>query len=617
MSEKFTEKAIHQFNGYKFHIPSYQRGYRWDRDQVTDLLNDLLVFIESRPGPEEAYWLQPVVVKSLDQEGHYELIDGQQRLTTLYLLRHFLAEKVQQTRDFDKYELYFDKRDVQDDFVRNNKFFDPSDNKWRDNIDTFYMQRAYDEIVSWFKNACLTYGYSIQNDFIDLLLNNKRSADIKVIWYELDGEEIAAFERLNHGRISLTGTELVKALLLSTKSTDDEKVTMGEAMNRAHAWDRMEKALQQADFWAMLTGGDDNRLSHIDAVLDIVADELCGELPEKDKRNRKKDGLMFNYFVIVRYLKNHTTSDVWNRVEDTFNRIRNWYDRSDWYNYIALGIRINKAKFSVPELRRLEMQAHSKDGFTNLLRTAVADALKVDQRQKDEKEARKHPLLARKLNYNEKRDILRKILLAANVVTVIREHSGRFPFRLYDNQEIKSLDHIHPQNIGDMADNLTKSEIKQWVYKRLQDIGPDKISKKQKAVLNNYFADDELYTKNNKIDVNDEHWEPVAAIIKKIDEFFGDMANISDDELHSIKNMALVTVAANSALSNNFLNVKRSKLIQRVDEHGEYLMPLTDRVFSKYYTTAAGIDTGDMRLWRREDRDEYLKDLIGIYDYLQ
>ena len=66
----------------KFYIPSYQRGYRWTEQQVLDLLNDILEFRNKNSG---FYCLQPVVVKKLSN-GYWELLDGQQRLTTLFII---------------------------------------------------------------------------------------------------------------------------------------------------------------------------------------------------------------------------------------------------------------------------------------------------------------------------------------------------------------------------------------------------------------------------------------------------------------------------------------------------------------------------------------------------
>lgn len=87
-------KSINDLLGNDFYVPSYQRGYRWTPIQVTELLTDIWDF-HRKPGkiPEEFYCLQPIVVKL--NNGEWELIDGQQRLTTIFnptIPKDFLSE---------------------------------------------------------------------------------------------------------------------------------------------------------------------------------------------------------------------------------------------------------------------------------------------------------------------------------------------------------------------------------------------------------------------------------------------------------------------------------------------------------------------------------------------
>ena len=78
----------------KFFIPAYQRGYRWTADEVTKLLDDIL------RSAGQPYSLQPIVVKRIgttapstpDTPETWELIDGQQRLTTLWLIFNYLQK---------------------------------------------------------------------------------------------------------------------------------------------------------------------------------------------------------------------------------------------------------------------------------------------------------------------------------------------------------------------------------------------------------------------------------------------------------------------------------------------------------------------------------------------
>ena len=89
-----TEKTIGELLDDKFFIPSYQRGYRWTKRQVEDLLNDVWDFI-TKPGKKENEWycLQPIVVKKTNS--HYEVLDGQQRLTTIFLILKHLERFIE------------------------------------------------------------------------------------------------------------------------------------------------------------------------------------------------------------------------------------------------------------------------------------------------------------------------------------------------------------------------------------------------------------------------------------------------------------------------------------------------------------------------------------------
>ena len=70
--------------GTIFLVPHYQRGYRWGEKEVFLLLDDLSEFMEYGTG--DTYCLQPLVFKKGLCENTYEVVDGQQRLTTIWLL---------------------------------------------------------------------------------------------------------------------------------------------------------------------------------------------------------------------------------------------------------------------------------------------------------------------------------------------------------------------------------------------------------------------------------------------------------------------------------------------------------------------------------------------------
>ena len=104
MENSLELKTINELSEYKFMIPAYQRGYRWTTQEVTDLLNDVHEFIPKQiddSSEKTWYCLQPIVLKLIDNE-NYEVIDGQQRLTTIFLILHYLNQDFIEKRREEK-----------------------------------------------------------------------------------------------------------------------------------------------------------------------------------------------------------------------------------------------------------------------------------------------------------------------------------------------------------------------------------------------------------------------------------------------------------------------------------------------------------------------------------
>ena len=211
-----------------FFIPSYQRGYRWTADEVTKLLDDIW---ESAGQP---YSLQPIVVqKKRDGGGDWALIDGQQRLTTLWLLLRFM-----QKGDV-RYTLEYATRPGSQVYLQQ---LDPAQSE--QNIDYFHIHQAHVTITQWFAHKM---GAAYQQVLVDEMFRFL-STSVRVIWYEIpeDEQPIPLFTRLNQGRIPLTDAELIKAVLL----THVEQAKPGRETEVAAQWDGIERDLQRDEIWA-------------------------------------------------------------------------------------------------------------------------------------------------------------------------------------------------------------------------------------------------------------------------------------------------------------------------------------------------------------------------------
>lgn len=633
-------KPFHELLKMRFIIPPYQRGYRWDKEQVEALLNDLQEFIKNNVKKKLSgvrtgtyYCLQPVVVVPSVADNGYIVVDGQQRLTTVYLILHYLRNE--QEWNFPIFPLSMPSREVEGEYLSDKKFKNPACEEEAGNIDVFYIRQAYDAIARWFA----TDPSRAQNkDYFRRLFayvpeEDEENRDVRVIWYEIsDMSALDAFRRLNYGKIPLTSAELVKALLLKGKvGSDAGEYRRGAAYRRALEWDLMEQTLQNPYLWSMLADPSESPVSHFDVVLDFVADELNDEMRDSatGKRPFVRKGRMFllncdscdyfNYNVVNEYLSRNkdAVDTVWNRIRGTFNLMSNWYDNTVWYHLIGL-LRIlvpkSKRKSRREFVKDIYYMSVGKDGkavdrplFTELLRKRISDMIELPEGVKELKD----------LSYAEgrHRSVIVQILELLNVREAMEDVvGGRFAFYLFDKFNETSLEHIHPQNI---TTEVPYDDFVEWVERRGKDFEEICRNDSEEQKMQHRAAADALLklrsVKQGEYTMDSCKAELNEAVLV-LDRFFGDLSGITESELHSISNLALVDQPTNSALQNYFLDRKRDILLNRHSHNETYALPATLKVFSKEYSRAS---PGDMRLWRKEDRGNYLTVILDTYNYFK
>lgn len=277
------ERLISDLEGLTFVVPEYQRGYRWDKSQVRALIDDLLEF---QPDGDH-YCLQPIVVYRLD-EGRYELIDGQQRLTTIFIIMKYV-EQLDETVA-PPFVIEYLSREGSRDFLRSisNRISD-SDHTALSYPDFYYMHQAWNTIDAWCKE---------QKGGIMKLANivQKLIESTSIIWYEpevFDSDDAKKrfdlFRRINIGKVPLTNAELIKALLISRVESDELKslrnwdqethakeVAKTRANEIASEWDSIEHGLQNDSFWLFLENDNQGgkgfgKATRIDLIFDILA----------------------------------------------------------------------------------------------------------------------------------------------------------------------------------------------------------------------------------------------------------------------------------------------------------------------------------------------------------
>lgn len=319
-------KTLGELSQYSFYIPAYQRGYRWTAQEVNDLLNDINEFIPREiSDTEEKTWycLQPVVVKSRS-ENEYEVIDGQQRLTTIYLILHYLNQDFVEKRRDKLFSIDYQTRTDSKEFLQN------PDEENDACIDFYYMHKAYETIDEWFNQRENDASFD-KNDY-----RSKLKFHTKVIWYETtEDNPITVFTRLNIGKISLTNAELIKALFLNSsnfKSGNADRMRLRQ-IEIANEWDNIETSLQNNKLWYFLSDEkkEDNRIEYIF--------NLMNDSTDTDPYST------FRFFYAK--LAGKTEDDMnryWEMVQAYYQRFNEWFSERELYHKIGFILTVKIAK---------------------------------------------------------------------------------------------------------------------------------------------------------------------------------------------------------------------------------------------------------------------------------
>lgn len=555
-------KPIKDIRG-KFYIPAYQRGYRWERTQVKTLLNDLYQCMEAN-GQEKDYCLQPVVVQKKG-ELQYDLIDGQQRLTTIYILlryaqQNFGTDYAQQNFGTE-FSFKYETREKTQAFLKN---MDPQ--LAQTNIDFFHIYQAYTTIKDWLEETFPDDTYS-QSSALYKLCNYVKEK-VKVIWYEVGAEAdpIVLFTRLNVGKIQLTNAELIRALFLSDTPNGMENRRKYEM---AIQWDDIEKQLRDDDnaFWAFITR---KRAEDYPTRIDLLFDLMC------HKQDAEKDPL-FTFFKMEERLKHSDRDSVWQEVINAFLQLKEWYKDNVYYHKI--GYLIASGSNTMADLFD-EARGKRKSEFKDRLDELIAESITWRTNDKDS---------YWDLDYHKDYNRICRILLLFNVQSIISYRvRQRFPFNEYNNEEW-SIEHIHAQN----SEGLKTVELQlEWLQKHLPSL----------KAIHRDEPDNELVRAVEKT-IDDGRFirSDFEDIFRRV---VNDLSDTTDtDYINTLPNLALLSCGHNTCLSNSTFDVKRN-LIIKMDKSGEFIPYCTKMTFLKYYENSSDVQ---VHFWGQKDREAYLQ----------
>lgn len=330
--KKLDTVTVFDLMNNRFYIPDYQRGYRWTKLEVRKLLSDLEDYMNHNTDGSTFYCLQPLVVFFNKERDAWEVIDGQQRLTTLFLMlnqQRDLLEKIYPGMKL--FELSYQSRPGSKAFLEQ---IDAS--RKNDNIDYYHMYNASQAIESFLKNEASLGAWR----FVDAVVNAKNMSSrptVKFIWYDvtedIENRHISPEEKfadLNMGKIGLTNAELIKALFLSNVADDES-----EALRIASDWDNIEHALQDDAFWSFIYGKDDGKYAtRIEFLFDIIQQKAFNEQNEYYTFDAYSDAIK-SLTEDAKQKDSNVIKGLWKNVSDKYYLFKGWYENKKLYHLIG------------------------------------------------------------------------------------------------------------------------------------------------------------------------------------------------------------------------------------------------------------------------------------------
>ncbi len=645
MDNSITQYAIGELlDGRYLYIPSYQRGYRWTEKQVGDLLRDLLCFAYDAKADSDFYCLQPIIARRITDEhrigeifrtdsideriekGVWEIIDGQQRLTTIYLLYKYLMAKKNWDEDTLKeeengkelYHIIYATREESESFLNSLSLsMIGNDEPYAGNIDFYHMASAFRYIEKWIKTEGkridLRYKQrgsldNVRNSLFALLngMRDTKGGSIQVLWYELDnestGSSIKEFQRINTGKIRLTDAELIKGLFLLNKNfASGDKYIRQSSL--AIEWEFIENTLHANNFWFFLQKKGTDMPNRIDFLFSLIykkhrlsgiAEEEWEEhLKEIDKKILDpKSSVIFRYYYDMFEGKQgeelqDAVATAWKDVMTVFRTLDDWFSTPAIYNYIGLLSQCGE------DICRLVMhydamaETDTQDDFISYLIERIRFYLKGVKRDDDGNITNKY----------KDRKIIYRILLTLNIHLLNIQNSllnsdseiYKFPFDVLDAQDwdIEHIDSFH-------TNALKRDDLKEeWISTAMEDRRTS-LTPEEKDLIDRRLSEHQL---NEVIDILKRNAGEADA----------------DEEIkNGIGNLTLLDAETNRSYGNSLFCTKRRIIIDRIKQ-GVFVPVATQYIFAKFYD-----EKGTNRsIWSKDDMEAYQRYIVKMLsDYL-
>ena len=231
IAESKREKIGSIYNGNLFEIPTYQRKYSWTDKERKELWDDIKEAFENNIN----HFFGTLIFKRSDNENSleevYEIIDGQQRTTTLFILLDVLITKLSNgDRKEDLIEAFIHKRkklkllplgrdkDFLEELILNYDSIQFSSIQKRSQKNLYNAKKEFLNLISSYN----------ENEILKLINFIRNNVEVLVLVVEKQSEAIRMFEIINDRGLELSYLDKIKSILMlySTMYVDDSLNTI-------------------------------------------------------------------------------------------------------------------------------------------------------------------------------------------------------------------------------------------------------------------------------------------------------------------------------------------------------------------------------------------------------
>lgn len=639
-------RAIPDLLNKKYYIPEYQRGYRWEETQVLDLLQDLYAFfIGDTKG--QFYCLQPIVVKEkqMNNELWYEVIDGQQRLTTIRIIMQIYDQLNSNmfTTISHKYTIMYATRPDMVDIFESIKIVPPTasspatidkiPSKWSHMIDSVYIYHAAKTVLEWFMEDLSRVGVFSQY-FYQTADSGTKS--VQVVWYETNEEKEPhdIFNRMNSLKVELSCSEFIRSLFLSKTTKFDlgsldgfsdslrEEIQKERFTNKQTSinekWDELEQQMKDKDFQSFLTKRSDTGRNSIGLLFDLISGKYASDKAAKcEFLQLRKDDELYTYLYFKKLIdKDNDAWNTWERVLSVFDKQQYWYHDRDLYHRIGF-------------LNAIASPGTEDDVICSLLNSKIKRSVLKEQHMvnliKDAMTLPKDkgtnlPIVSlEQLRYDVSTHYkyIKKLLLLYNVETTRLQKEGnffsfdrfRYNYKMVNGKEERAdktwtLEHIHAQN-SDCLPEKKKDSWYEWIVRNKEalkkmSLGSPELTQEQKNIIEALERDEPICRSKTY------GYDKIKALFDDVARFY-DLLDAKADKavaVHQLSNMTLLDLGQNAMVGKSPFEVKRQLICNEISSN-KYYPICTQKVFLKMY------DQEELQIhsWGQRDRILYYEDI--------